>query len=108
MKEIFVARKAFAAVLVSCAVARSAIDLRLGRVRKTEHEPARGERVLDRVPLTQELRAPAQHRLLADGRQLDDALREPLRRADRHRRLADDERGAPQEWGQALDGTVQV
>jgi hypothetical protein len=99
MNEIFVARKAFAATFTSCAVAksvtttgvpaastgsyaaRSACSARDPRLpgAHAEHEPVRGEGVLDREPLAQELRVPRQLELLAArGR---DLLGQPLGRA---------------------------
>ena len=118
MNEIFVARNALAATLTSSAVAKSRDhDRNLavlggGQVEDAlvrgvqhrrrplaldaEHHPVGAQHILDRVPLLQELRAPRHLDAQLGVRVLGDQLLHPLGRADRHGRLADDQRPTSQ------------
>ena len=130
MKEILVARKAFAATLTSSAVAKSVTtsghlavlgggqveDALVGGVEHAvgplaldaDDDPVGSQHVLDGEALLEELRAPRHLDAQVGGGVLADQLLDPLGGADRHGRLADDQRLAGQVLGQAGDRRLDV
>ena len=124
MKEILVARNAFAATFTSSAVARSvtmygvpssstlaytarSVTSAASR-RDAHHDPVRPQRVLDREALAEEFRVPGQARRGARRGEPGDPGGQPGRGADRHRGLADHQAVPGQVRGQPVHHRLDV
>ena len=127
MNEIFVARKAFAAVFTNSAVSRSgyqkrnllldevAVDVAcdfLGLPRTvrvdSEHNAIRTQGVLYRVSLPQELGVPRHLDGIPRGRQFARTSAQARGRSHGHRGFPEDHRGVCQQRGQRLDQGIDI
>ena len=86
--------------VAACALAHSALD--------ADDDPVGAQHVLDGEALLQELGAPGDLDAELGGGVLADQLLDPLGGADRHGRLADDQRLAGQVLGQVGDRRLDV